>query len=51
LEDLQDNLAEYQFEFRKLLAAASPGEKIVLAQGERLLEHVLDKVTEACAMV
>jgi hypothetical protein len=52
LEDLQDLLAEYEYAFRKRLAdAAAPEVQSGLKLEGKLLEKVIDKVTEACAMV
>jgi len=51
LEDLQDILSAFESSFRQQLATATPETRPRLAQKEQLLEKVIDKVTEACAMV
>lgn len=51
LEDLQDILEAYKKAMQQQVAQATPATKPTLAQKEQLLEKVIDKVTEACAMV
>jgi len=51
LEDLQDLLNAYEHAFRQKLSAAAPEARLALMAKEKLLEKIMDKVTEACAMV
>jgi hypothetical protein len=51
LENLQDLLAVYQSDLRQRIAAADAITKLLLQDKAKMLESVMDKVTEACAMV
>ncbi len=51
LEDLQDILNAYEHAFRARLADVPLEQKEAIAKKEELLERIMDKVTEACAMV
>ena len=51
LEDLQDILNAYARSLPQRIAQASPPIKQALAKNQQLLEHVMDRVTEASAMV
>jgi hypothetical protein len=51
LEDLQDILIAYEKELQLRVEQGSAVTKPVLLQKHQLLENILDKVTEACAMV